>query len=267
LVAPALDASELAAMGRALARVWRKAGVVRLDAMAQGTLDGVAAGLRAGGMRLLPFDHFGNWYLADIADWNTYLAARPGQLRTAIGRYTKRLMTGGGAEFRLVTSADELESGIAAYEKIYAASWKEPEPFPRFNATLMRACATEGSLRLGLILANGAPVAVQFWVLRDGCAHVLKLAHDEAWKASAPGTVLSALMIRHLLEIDGARALDFGRGDDAYKQLWTGTRRQRVGALVASPWSLGGGSAIAREGVKEALLFFKKRTNVPRGRL
>ena len=60
---------------------------------------------------------------------------------------------------------------IAAFERVYEASWKEPEPFPRFNPALMRALATEGSLRLGVLWAGTQPAAVQFWAVGRGLRH------------------------------------------------------------------------------------------------
>jgi CelD/BcsL family acetyltransferase involved in cellulose biosynthesis len=52
-------------------------------------------------------------------------------------------------------------------------------------------------------------------------------------------------MIRHLLDDEHVDELDFGRGDDSYKQDWTGARRQRQGVLLANGWRLRGLAAIA----------------------
>ena len=101
-------------------------------------------------------------------------------------------------------------------------------------------------MRLGLLTLEETPLAAQFWVVQDGCATVLKLAHDEASRALSPGTVLTALMIRHMLENEDVSSLDFGRGDDDYKKDWTSQRRQRIGFLLADPRSLRGGAAILR---------------------
>jgi CelD/BcsL family acetyltransferase involved in cellulose biosynthesis len=90
------------------------------------------------------------------------------------------------------------------------------------------------------------PVAVQFWVVRDGHATVLKLAHDETFKPHSPGTVLMALMLRHLLDNEQVSRIDFGRGDDSYKQGWASERRQRIGLLLVSPWRLAGMTALLR---------------------
>ena len=76
---------------------------------------------------------------------------------------------------------------------------------------------------------------------------MLKLAHAEAARAASPGTVLTALLIRHLLEEDGVQELDFGRGDDDYKRLWVGTRRQRIGLILADPLHPMGLVALARQ--------------------
>jgi len=93
--------------------------------------------------------------------------------------------------FEIVTRPEDIESGIAAYESVYARSWKVPEPFPRFNAQMMRHAAGIGVLRLGLLHARpdsggSNPIAVQLWIVMNGQASVLKLAHDAAYKALSP---------------------------------------------------------------------------------
>jgi hypothetical protein len=258
-------------VGRTLAPLWRRAAPVRLDCVpsSPGT-DGLLRGLGQAGLTPLQFDHFGNWFLDVRAlDWNTYVASRPGPLRSAITRHTRRLMKQDGARFSLVQSAAGLEDAIAAYDAVYAASWKQPEPFPAFNATFIRASAAVGTLRLATLHLGPTPIAAQFWLVHEGWAAVLKLAYDEAFKKLAPGNVLTALVIRHLLEQEHVHTLDFGRGDDEYKSQWTGSRRQRVGALVVNPLSATGVLAIARHSVgKVRKAFFseeKKQKTFPNG--
>ena len=262
LLAPGLTEASLHAIGRALALAWRSYGVVRLEAMPADSpgLNALLAGLDQAGRRLLAFDHFGNWHEGVAGqEWEAYLAGRPRRLRTAITRQTKRLRQQSGFAFTLVRDEAGLEEAIAAYEAVYAASWKAPEPHPGFNPALMRACAGEDTLRLGILALSGLPVAAQLWIVHGSWAGVLKLAYDEAHKALAPGNVLTGLMIRHLLEHDGIAEIDFGRGDDEYKQQWARERRQRVGVLVAYAWRASGALAILRHAVgrvrKKGLLF------------
>ena len=73
--------------------------------------------------------------------------------------------------------------------------------------------------------------------------------HDEGRKALSPGTVLTAHMVRHLLDVEQVAELDFGRGDDPYKQSWTTRREQRIGLLLANPWRPRGLATIARHGL------------------
>ncbi|WP_270939004.1 hypothetical protein [Falsiroseomonas oryzae] len=54
-------------------------------------------------------------------------------------------------------------------------------------------------------------------------------------------------MIRRLIERDAVQALDFGRGDDAYKQLWVAARRQRIGLVVADVRHPGGITTVLRQ--------------------
>jgi CelD/BcsL family acetyltransferase involved in cellulose biosynthesis len=61
--------------------------------------------------------------------------------------------------------------------------------------------------------------------------------------------VLTASVIRELIERDGVTDLDFGRGDDPYKRAWTGQRRLRIGVLGLNPWKVAGLRHLARHDV------------------
>jgi len=222
----------------AFARFCRGWATTRLDALPEDWpgLPGCVDGARAAGLAVVRFAHFGNWR-EDVRglDWPGYLARRPGALRETIRRKLRRAAQRQDATFTIVTHPADLEAGIEAFEQVYARSWKDPEPFPRFNAGLMRETAAAGLLRLGIWRIGATPVAAQLWILELGTATVLKLAHDEAYHADSPGTVLTALMLRTLLDGAQVEAIDFGRGDDAYKQGWVSQRRQRIGLVLVNP--------------------------------
>lgn len=249
LAAPETTAADMFAAGQALGRFCRGWGQVRLDAL-DGEWPGLApllAGAREARMIALPFAHFGNWHAA-VGDcsWADYLAARPGALRETIRRRLGQAGRDRRVRLEMIRSAAGLEAGIAAYEEVYARSWKQGEPFAGFSAAVMRAAASTGALRLGVLRLDGRPVAAQYWVVAGGVASLLKLAHDQAARGRSPGTVLTAAMIRDLLEQDGVTELDFGRGDDGYKALWAGGRRQRVGVLLVNPRRAEGLAALGR---------------------
>jgi hypothetical protein len=248
LLAPDLTAPERSAVFRCFAAACRASGMVRLDALPVEWpwLDALAAGARSAGLVPLRFEHFGNWHESVPATWTAYLAARPGALRETIRRRLRRAERMPQVRLDVVTGAEGLDAGIAAFESVYARSWKQPEPFPAFNAEQIRAAAGQGWLRLGIWRVADQPVAVQVWVVQGRAAAVLKLAHDEAFRTLSPGTVLTALMLRRLIEIDGVRTIDFGRGDDPYKRGWAVERRPRIGLLLVAPWRLDGLLALAR---------------------
>ena len=240
---------EPSAIGTAVAKFCRTTTSLRLEALdpAWPHLQPFCDGMRRGGFIPLRFDHFGNWHeTVEGQNWPTYLAAREGTLRETIRRRTARAGRDPAVRLELLQTAAEIPPGIAAFETVYARSWKRPEPYPNFNAGLIRMAAATGALRLGLMWHADTPIAVQLWIVVDGAASVLKLAHDEDHRALSPGTVLTAWMIRRLLDVEHVRTLDFGRGDDPYKQGWAGQRRQRIGILFANLRRPAGLSLLAR---------------------
>ncbi|MDB5412181.1 MAG: hypothetical protein JWR10_516 [Rubritepida sp.] len=250
---PQADRCGSHAAGRSLGTWLHRRPPMRLEALdldAPG-LPALLAGIAATGISVQPYRHFGNWHepLAEGAGWDGYLAARPSELRSTVQRKLKRA----GREFRfelMDVPGASLQEGIAAYEEVRAQSWKPAEPFPAFDAALMQAAAAAGALRLGVLRDKaGQPLAAQYWLLSGGRAWLLKLCHAEASRAASPGTALTALMIRGLIESDGVRELDFGRGDDAYKRLWMSQRRQKMGVELAHAWHPTGFVSVARHRV------------------
>lgn len=227
--------ADRAALAVALAGAVRRCGVLRLDALdreAAGFEDWLG-GLRAAGVVVHRFAHFGNWSEAVPGDYDAWFASRPGALRNTITRRARRAAR--QTTIDVVRGGDGLESAIADFETVYARSWKTPEPFPAFNAACMRWLAAEGMLRLIVMRDSRGPVAAAYWAVSGGTGFLLKLAHDREAESLSPGTVLTAHMIRMLLEEGGIDRLDFGRGDDAYKRLWVTERRQRVGVMLINP--------------------------------
>jgi CelD/BcsL family acetyltransferase involved in cellulose biosynthesis len=250
-IAGGLDPEARIAAFTAFGRFCRPNGIIRLDAL-PAEWDGLAdlrTGVRQAGLVPLRFDHFGNWS-EDVAglEWSAYLARRPGALRETIRRRLGRAELRIDARFDLITRPDQMDQAAEVFESVYRRSWKDVEPYPEFNVALMRAMAEPGWLRLGVWSVGTDPVAVQFWVVKAGQATVLKLAHDEAYKGHSPGTVLTALMLRHLLDREHVTRIDFGRGDDPYKQGWAVERRQRIGLLLVDPWRPAGMAALLRHG-------------------
>jgi CelD/BcsL family acetyltransferase involved in cellulose biosynthesis len=249
LFAAGLDQATRVAAMAVFGRFCRPHAIVRLDALPSewNCLTDVEAGARQAGLRALRFNHFGSWYEEiNGLDWSAYLRGRPGALRETIRRRQRRAEKLSTARFDLFTQPAQMDLATGMFELVYRRSWKDAEPFPTFNAALMRAMAALGLLRFGVWSIGVEPVAVQVWVVKDGKATILKLAHNEAFRAHSPGTVLTALMLQYLLDQEHVVRLDFGRGDDPYKQGWAARRRQRIGLLLVNPLRLSGMAAITR---------------------
>jgi hypothetical protein len=175
------------------------------------------------------------WYeRTDGLAFADYLAARSSQLQNTWQRKKKAVTATHSLSTAFFVDSFGIESAIADYQKVYAASWKPPEPFPDFIPCLIRLAAELGSLRLGIYYMDGVPAAAQFWILWRGRAVIYKLAHDSRFDSLSLGTLLTMDMIERVLLNDRPYEINLGRGDDPYKSLWFPKRRERWGVTAAN---------------------------------
>jgi Acetyltransferase (GNAT) domain len=153
--------------------------------------------------------------------FDQYWESRPGQLKNTVKRKGRK----GVVSTRIDTAYSD--ESWRDYERIYARSWKPSEGNPDFLKQLASQESVAGTLRLGLAYIDGQPVAAQFWTVENGVALIHKLAHDERHLEFSPGTLLSAALFRHVIDVDQVDEIDFGTGSDAYKRDWMECVRPR----------------------------------------
>lgn len=204
--------------------------------------------LRTAGFWFDRYFCFGNWYLeCPNLSFERYIAERPSPLRNSIERGKRRLAKAGVWNITIHQGADEASrDAVAAFVEVYNASWKEPEPNPRFIPALIETAAREGWLRLGILRLDGRPIAAQLWLVHAGKANIYKLAYVEGFERFSPGSVLTAAMMEHVLEVDRVHEVDYGIGDEPYKRDWMSHRRERVGLIAFNPRTVRGLSGAIR---------------------
>ncbi len=191
---------------------------------------GLITALRKAGMLVQTYFCFGNWYLeVNNQPFLEYLKGRPSRISKTGKRMRRVLESGGKFRFELYTGTDKLEQAFNDYNTIYNSSWKVPEPHPNFIAGLIRTCAEQGWLRLGIAYMENEPAAAQIWIVVGEQASIYKMAYDERFAKHSVGTVLSSLLMEHVIEVDNVKVVDYLTGDDSYKRDWMSHRRERWG--------------------------------------
>jgi CelD/BcsL family acetyltransferase involved in cellulose biosynthesis len=210
-------------------------------------LNPLQTSLRNAGFATQTYFCFGNWYTSvEGKSFDAYYAALPSQLRNTIHRKTKALERSHNYAIDIVCGEEGLDKAIAAFEQVYRRSWKSEEPYPNFMPGLILTCARQGWLRLGICRIDGKPAAAQLWIVANGVASIYKLAYDEAFSRLSIGSLLTARLMRHAIDVDKVREIDYLTGDEQYKRDWMSQRRTRWGIVAFNPRSPRGLLSAAR---------------------
>ena len=205
---------------------------------------------------------FGNWYLKlEGRNSQEYFTSLPSRLRNTIDRKTRQLEKSRGLRIELVQTEAQLHTAVSAYEQVYNSSWKQSEAHPHFISGLMQVCAQQGWLRLGIAYVDNQAVAAQLWIVHQKIASIYKLAYDENYSKFSIGSILTAHMMRHVIDIDLVSEVDYLTGDDDYKKDWMSHRRERWGIIAFNQATLKGKLAgywhLGRQELKRLLINLK----------
>ncbi|MCV2364571.1 GNAT family N-acetyltransferase [Paucibacter sp. DJ1R-11] len=232
-LAPEANAEDMGHMFRLMLAQLPKLHGLRFSPMAQesAAFHLIGEGLRQAGLKTHEYFCFGNWFenIAEGANYDQDLQSS--NSRSTIRRRLKKLLQEKG-RLEIISQPEDLDRGLKAYTQVYSRSWKQPEPYIEFIPSLMRTCAANGWLRLGLVWLEDVPIAAQLWIVAHGRADIYKLAYDEDYKHLAPGSILSAELMKHVIDVDRVREVDYLIGDDPYKKRWVSQRRERWGWMA-----------------------------------
>jgi hypothetical protein len=199
------------------------------------------------GMAVQTYFCSGNWYYpVKGRTYQEYLESLRSSVRNIAKSKNRKIERSGRVRVEILTTCDGLDSAIRAYDKVYASSWKVPEPYTLFVPDLMRRCAQAGWLRLGLAYVDNEPAAAQIWILYNATASIYKIAYDQRFSDLSVGTYLTMRLMEHVIGVDRVEKIDYLSGDDSYKRDWMSHRRELWGILALNPRTVRGVLGIAR---------------------
>ncbi len=205
---------------------------------------------------------FGDWQL-DVAgrSYAEYFTSLPSRLRNTLTRKKQLLLKTGNVQFEVINGHEGIDRLIQDYTRIYNASWKQPEPYPEFMPGLIRTCARQGWLRAALAYVDGQPAAAQIWIVHQQQALIYKLAYDKQFGKLSVGSILTALLMEYVIDVDKVKLVDYLMGDDPYKRDWMSRRIERWSILAFNPRSLNGLLGAARHFGSKWLRRFRPADN------
>ncbi|GEM_PF-3437021 len=156
-----------------------------------------------------------------------YLATLRKKRRYNLKRNLRKLeqATEGNYHMEKVTDADQVETFLSAVDHVYERCWQRHSYgayryLTEGNVAYHRGLARLGWLRSYLLYCRHEPVAYIIGYQYRGRYYYEYIGYDQAWSDLSPGTVLTYLMIEDLHTLDRPELLDFGYGENQYKQIF-----------------------------------------------
>ncbi len=205
---------------------------------------------------------FYNWiHRTEQRSFDEYMAKRPAQLRNTIARKQRKLEREQEWTIRMFRGG-EVKQGLLDYHAAYRASWKANEQYAELLDAVAINLSVPGWTRLAVLYIDGRPAAAQLWFVVEGRASIFRLAYDEAWKRYSPGSILTAWLMQHVIDVDRVDEIDFLTGNEPYKQDWMSERRQRWRLLFTRPQKPQGDSVLLRVNPKGLFRRIFNRKNI-----
>lgn len=169
-----------------------------------------------------------NWtYHNPEENYDEYIAFSPSRIKD-IKRKERRLIKKHEVNFVMWADETRLKKGIQDYFMVYNGSWKDEEQYPNFIPDLIRLCAREKMLRLGILYIDGVATAAQLNIFYARTTLIYKLSYHEEYNHLSTGAILSFKMMQHAFDQDKSLKIDYGCGNDPYKKEWMNYCRKKT---------------------------------------
>jgi CelD/BcsL family acetyltransferase involved in cellulose biosynthesis len=164
------------------------------------------------------------WRLALPETWDEFLGLVSKGHRKKLRRADRELFQTGRAVLRTIENCEQLD---AAMELLIDLHQKRRQVLgqrgcfasPRFTAfhrEAARRLLLAGQLQLQLLELDGRPAAAEYQLASHGVTYVYQSGIDPERLGEEPGHLITAATVKRAIE-QGGRAVDFLRGDEAYK--------------------------------------------------
>ncbi len=124
-----------------------------------------------------------------------------------------------------IEKPDQVEGFFKAVDQIYEKCWQRRiygtyHHYSKGNIAYHKGIANLGWLRSYLLYCDGEPVAYIIGYQYQNRYYYEYIGYDRTWGKLSPGTVLTYLMIEDLHSHNRPEILDFGYGENIYKQIF-----------------------------------------------
>ena len=172
-------------------------------------------------------------------DMDAFQAAPDPTFKAIVRKTRKHLARRPGVAFDLAAAPADLDAWLDGFFAANTGRWQaegRPGAFASpekrtFYRLLARAARERGWLRLAEVVADGAPAAMEFDLLRGGVLYNLQMATTQTGRKLRAGNALRHALIETLIA-EGAREFDMLRGAEPYKYQWGATDRFTADVLV-----------------------------------
>lgn len=157
--------------------------------------------------------------------WDEYVKSLGKNMREQIKRYPKRLIKEFEVEYSMAQTSAETEVALTHLIQLHGKRWRARGQtgvlvLPRrqkFQRALCEELRQRNQLRLWTATVNGRAACVLLSYFYDGRYSYFIGGFEPELMRWSVGTCLFARVLRHAIEVDGAREFDFLKGREEYK--------------------------------------------------
>ncbi len=169
------------------------------------------------------------------SSWNEYVSSLPKNMREQIKRYPKKLERAFEVTYHLAQNDTELQSGLDELLRLHGKRWRARGQtgvlvLPRrqkFQRALCHDFLQRDWLRLWTLKCDGKAVSVLLFYFYNGRYSYFIGGFEPEMSKWSVGTCLFARVIQSAIE-EGARDIDFLKGEESYKYRLGATNREYV---------------------------------------